>query len=445
MARAALELRMHAMSLRTRALAVALAAAFARFALVWPLAQVWPLARAVVAISDDDFARVTIAQRFAVAPHLDPSGTSWLPAQFWALGSAGALFGRSWESMHLASIAMGMAAAAYLGFVLHLAFPRGPTAWVASVAPLLATWATWTGACTVPEGYTGLLSTAALVALAEPRYPWHAALALGVAALSRYEVWPVVAVVAALGWRYKRGPWATAGVLAPLGWMAWNAHAHGDALHFLARVATYRAAHAPAEAHAGLHYPAIAALGAAWFALAIPAALLPPRSASDPFGVLRNALALGAVCTVVFLAYGDARGGAPTHHAERALIGVWAMLTVLAVAAVRNARECGTRWSHGLAMMAVVACFLQVSVEAYKIEYRALPGESRASAFAQGRALSGRSAILLRPCAYEHYAFAAGYGAPERVRVLPAAPLAAICPQVVLVGEEALRQGEPLR
>jgi hypothetical protein len=35
------------------------------------------VAAGVRAISDDDFARVTIAQRFAAAPTLDPSGTCW--------------------------------------------------------------------------------------------------------------------------------------------------------------------------------------------------------------------------------------------------------------------------------------------------------------------------------------------------------------------------------
>src|SRR5438045_7803076 len=47
------------------------------------------------ALSDDDFSRVVIAERFAVAPSLDPSGTSWLPLPFWLTGSAMAAFGRT--------------------------------------------------------------------------------------------------------------------------------------------------------------------------------------------------------------------------------------------------------------------------------------------------------------------------------------------------------------
>ncbi len=36
------------------------------------------------ALSDDDYARISIAQHFTREPSFDPSGTSWLPAPFWA-------------------------------------------------------------------------------------------------------------------------------------------------------------------------------------------------------------------------------------------------------------------------------------------------------------------------------------------------------------------------
>src|SRR5438270_8746152 len=62
-------------------------------------------------VSDDDFARVTIAQSFAHSPKLDPSGTSWLPFPFWALGSAMLLAGRSLATARVASIAFASAAA----------------------------------------------------------------------------------------------------------------------------------------------------------------------------------------------------------------------------------------------------------------------------------------------------------------------------------------------
>jgi hypothetical protein len=53
------------------------------------LAASWAVAEAGLrALSDDDYARVAIAQRFAGAARLDPSGTSWLPFPFWVMGTA---------------------------------------------------------------------------------------------------------------------------------------------------------------------------------------------------------------------------------------------------------------------------------------------------------------------------------------------------------------------
>lgn len=45
------------------------------------------------ALSDDDYARISIAQGFAAAPHWDATYTSWLPAPFWAYGALFRLFG----------------------------------------------------------------------------------------------------------------------------------------------------------------------------------------------------------------------------------------------------------------------------------------------------------------------------------------------------------------
>ena len=55
----------------------------------------WVLSRGFSHVSDDDYARVAIAELFAHAPTLDPSGTSWLPFPFWLTGAAMMAFGRS--------------------------------------------------------------------------------------------------------------------------------------------------------------------------------------------------------------------------------------------------------------------------------------------------------------------------------------------------------------
>ncbi|MFO0673954.1 MAG: hypothetical protein U0235_30760 [Polyangiaceae bacterium] len=103
----------------------------------------------------------------------------------------------------------------------------------------------------MPEGFTGSLMAAAMLGLvrkgddAAPAWLAPAALAL-VCALSRYEAWPmaaVIAIAAALGaWRGPRGVLVAAALAAagPLAWMLWNRIDHGSALHFVARVTRYR-------------------------------------------------------------------------------------------------------------------------------------------------------------------------------------------------------------
>lgn len=53
------------------------------------------LAMGFTHVSDDDYARTVIAEQFAHAPRLDPSGTSWLPLPFWLAGLAMAACGRT--------------------------------------------------------------------------------------------------------------------------------------------------------------------------------------------------------------------------------------------------------------------------------------------------------------------------------------------------------------
>src|SRR5258708_5110695 len=63
-------------------------------------------------ISDDDYARSVIAERFAYAPGLDPSGTSWLPLPFWITGAAMVAAGRSLATARGVALALGAASIA---------------------------------------------------------------------------------------------------------------------------------------------------------------------------------------------------------------------------------------------------------------------------------------------------------------------------------------------
>jgi len=283
-------------------------------------------------VSDDDYARTVIAEGFAHAPRLDPSGTSWLPFPFWLHGGLMMLFGRSLETARAVALVTGAAVAVvpYLAMVT-VGVPRG-RALAGAALVALTPWSVWLGASPVPEGYTGALVGSAWI-LAGAR-TWRPALAAAllalVAALSRYEAWPTCALLAvvfairALRGKESRKMYVACIGIAALGpacWMAWNAHAHGSAVHFLHRVAAFRQA------------SGAAAIPLADKLLGYPRALVdaaPELLVSFGLGVpwlVRNAEvrarwimpALGALLTLAFLVYGDVNDGAPTHHPERAL------------------------------------------------------------------------------------------------------------------------------
>src|SRR6185503_6603773 len=69
------------------------------------------LASGFRAISDDDYARVAIAERFATHPTLDPSGTSWLPAPFWLNGIVMLPLGRSLDVARGTAFTLGLSSA----------------------------------------------------------------------------------------------------------------------------------------------------------------------------------------------------------------------------------------------------------------------------------------------------------------------------------------------
>ena len=135
-------------------------------------------------VSDDDFARLTIAQGFALAPSWDPSGTSWLPAPFWLQGSVLALFGRDpfvAQGMAVAtsgvSAALLFVAAGWLGASRRAALAVGLGS---SFLPHVV----WFGLATIPDGYTAALVVLAVASAEGPpsRRAWGAA-ALGRATL----------------------------------------------------------------------------------------------------------------------------------------------------------------------------------------------------------------------------------------------------------------------
>ena len=293
------------------------------------------LAQGFRALSDDDYARVVIAQRFVADPSFDPSGTSWLPFPFWVYGSVMALLGREPGVARATAIGLGVLGAllvwvaarwlgaprrgALLGALLACAFP----------------YSAWLGAATVPEAFAAALVVFGGAALSLPgARRVLGALALCAACLSRYEAWPAAVVFAALSTRdaiarrgVAEGVAALTALLAPAAWMIHGLYNHGDALFFLTRVAAYRRALGGTETSllAGLVGYPLAIVRCepelvALLALALGGAFWSKRE--RPFARYRRLFWI-LTAVLAFLIVGDVFDGAPTHHAERALMAIW--------------------------------------------------------------------------------------------------------------------------
>lgn len=303
------------------------------------------------AISDDDFARVAIAQGFSAAPSLDPSGTSWLPLPFWLTGACMLVFGNDFMVARGVALALGLGATAlcYLSGRWLGMSPRASA--VGATLASLFPYAAVLGVATVPEAFTAACIVAGVASLAryEPGPRLLGAALLSMACLSRYEAWPVALGFALYTWwdaaqglrrsRLGRGASAAAlgaaGLLALSGaglWMLHGAGHHGDPLFFVDRVAAYRRAvgAAPESLWARLlGYPfgflrgepelvLAASCVSAWAWLAQRRAASPAASAW-----LRPWLLLCLL--LASLIYGDLRDGAPTHHSERAVLALWTL------------------------------------------------------------------------------------------------------------------------
>lgn len=354
------------------------------------------------AVSDDDFSRVVIAQQLAASPRLDPSGTSWLPFPFWLNGAAMSLLGRSLLVARGVALLLGVASSALIALAAQRLFTEDSATQGAgrSRAPLLAGllaalvgWSAWLGVATVPELFTASLTLFATASLAPVRAgsPGHerilGGLALLVATLSRYEPWPVAvgfaiwSAIQAAPRREEPAPAASRGSSTPLAaglasllaiagpalWIVWNRLAHGDALHFVARVTAYRRALGDASRESTLArlaaYPV--ALAREMPEVVLPALLLvllalaPRRRAAE--GPLRAAvLASARACAaplvlasvqIVALSTALVKDGAPTHHPERAVLFP-ALALVVFLAGVADAalpRGALSRRARGLA------------------------------------------------------------------------------------------------
>ncbi len=396
------------------------------------------------AVSDDDYARVVIAERWVAAPTLDPSGTSWLPLPFHVMGITMVGLGRSLVVARLASVAFVLGAQV----ALHVALVETGIARHARLlglgAAALMPWSLFCSAATVPEAPTAGLVAAALLFAALPpgrarRSTRVAAGALALAAtLCRYEAWPAAVVVAGtLMWHGRAEGGASRAVVAVavalglagiVGWMAWNRVSHGSATHFLFRVARYKRMLAEGGpviplSERILAYPRLLVTHfPEAVVLLVPLVVRVPSHLS---AAARAAIA-ALVCVGAFLVVGNVNDGAPTHHAERAWLGVATVVVALGVARAAEAR---------VSRRALVAAAVGLGIlEAVRFMGTEPPGRGaadRSAQIAQGLALRGSAPFSVVPCAYEHFALLAAHGRPEDVVVLPADPKGTACPRVV--------------
>jgi hypothetical protein len=222
--------------------------------------------------------------------------------------------------------------------------------------------------------------------------------------------------------------------------MAWNAHAHGNALSFLARVTTFRrtvgVANMPMYAKL-LGYPGALVLetpDVALLGVAGAAGVLANRTLRARWGA--PLLAAGAI--VSFLVAGEIGDGAPTHHPARALVAVWWILVAVGVDSVSWTAANARRRAASLATIAVSTILGVGWALSLPTRIRAAPGgseeERRDAQIARGldmRARGVRNAEIT-PCAFEHFALLAAWGEPEKAIVNPPAkgPPATPCPVV---------------
>jgi hypothetical protein len=317
------------------------------------------------AISDDDFARLVIAQSFAESPRLDPSGTSWLPFPFWLTGSVMALAGPSVEMARGFAFATSLLSSLGVFVAAHWAGLERNAAWTGALLAALLPHAVWLGAATVPDGYSATLAllAASSACTLDPRRRWLGALAITLAALSRYEAWPVAMLLCSLGvfdafvQRDRSLLWPALGALVgPLAWLLHGAYAHDDALFFLKRVADYRRAvgRSPVDVVGSIFgYPKVLLRAEPELVAVATLAFFRHRHALPP---ATARFALVAFAALAFLVLGDLGDGAPTHHPERPLLLIWLICCLLLGHALTRSTR---RFIGGLLVVAVGAFALR--------------------------------------------------------------------------------------
>jgi len=401
--------------------------------------------RGLLAVSDDDYARVVIAQEFAAHPSWDPSGTSWLPFPFWMTGLALKMLGATLSHARSATVAFNAMSCALLWAIGHkLGLSRAASACLTLATALLPS-ALWLGAAPIPEFSSALSITISCLSLLTPSSSWWRVLGgctISLACASRYEAWPVaLGIVALNAWDATGASRARRHVevgrltlacgvssLFPVAWMLHGAQHHQDALFFVQRVSKYRTAlglGSPSlhELIAGYPralllvepMPMLLALGALVWSLTQRRGQLSRAVTLSPHCGVGRVVSL-LVLHVVMLVLGEARGGAPTHHPERALLAVWTTTGFLA----------GYLWCTriaGCTTRSVASCCGVYLLGAHLLSpwgERLAASRLRAPEETTGRQLGARyphATVGLATTDYGYFSIMAAAGEPSRFKI----------------------------
>ncbi len=391
------------------------------------------------AVSDDDFARVTIAQSFAHAPVFDASGTSWLPFPFWITGSVMLVAGRSLLVARVVAFLLGLLSAALVGVAAYRLTNHRQGALLGAILAAVFPWSVRLGVATVPELLTAALGVLALASLADAsvRFRCVGGVALFCATLSRYDVWPIAMAFAAITaydlWRLDKpfvrekfflGVAIILALLGPSIWIWWNHVARGNAFDFLDRVAAYRRALGTPD-------------DAPWARFfAYPIAMV--QHEPELFGALGILLALGrtsslrsmtrealrpytrpmvgAFFQMGLLSAAMIKDGAPTHHPERALLVllllcallVGNLATILLPHTTRIARVVAAAAGIGVLLLSLIIVRRWFRGEDFTVRQ----DEVAVGGFARQTLPEGER-ILVDVVDYGYFAFVAALGRPE--------------------------------
>jgi hypothetical protein len=324
----------------------------------------------------------------------------------------------------ITSFVLGLASAALVLVAARVLVADRRGALAGALVAALFPWSARLGVATIPELPTAALAffSVATLTSARGRLRILGGAALALACLSRYEPWLLAIAFVGITLRQLRSrsgpslPHAALGVafavLGPLGWIAHNAHAHGEAFHFLALVSAYKRAVGGDASLAVLGYPLALLREEPELWLGSCACAFARRNRGERFSRVPIVALAFMVATLSLAAVG---GGAPTHHNGRALLVVWLAVAVYLGAALE--RELSRQWRTGVALLLVVLASLPLGAFLFRPWYARLDAmadrEDEARIGAATRTLAVSGPILLEVNDFGFFAVEAGSGRPE--------------------------------